>query len=73
MITVAVGLLLGALVSAIVVGAFSAAQDGTVRVVVDPATYAGMLGASRRSGWPRAPYRLGPVAPAWSAGAGRGR
>ncbi|WP_244298381.1 ABC transporter permease [Micromonospora cremea] len=44
MITVTVGLVLGALVTGIVVGAFSAAQDGTVRLFVDTGTYAGMLG-----------------------------
>ncbi|MEV5206214.1 ABC transporter permease [Micromonospora sp. NPDC053740] len=44
MITVAVGLVLGALVTAIVVGAFSSAQDGTLRVVVDAGTYVGLLG-----------------------------
>ncbi|MGW3607435.1 MULTISPECIES: ABC transporter permease [unclassified Micromonospora] len=43
-ITVTVGLVLGALVTGIVVGAFSAAQDGTLRVFVDAGTYAGMLG-----------------------------
>jgi putative ABC transport system permease protein len=43
-ITVAVGLLLGAAVTAVVVGAFSTAQDGTFRLIVDPATYAGMVG-----------------------------
>ncbi|NBE80861.1 ABC transporter permease [Micromonospora rubida] len=44
MITVTVGLVLGVLVTAIVVGAFSTAQDGTLRVFVDAGTYAGMLG-----------------------------
>ncbi|MET7672712.1 ABC transporter permease [Micromonospora luteifusca] len=44
MITVTVGLALGVLVTAIVFGAFSTAQDGTFRVFVDAATYAGMLG-----------------------------
>ncbi|WP_328417568.1 ABC transporter permease [Micromonospora sp. NBC_00389] len=43
-ITVTVGLVLGILVTAIVVGAFSTAQDGTLRVFVDAGTYAGMLG-----------------------------
>jgi putative ABC transport system permease protein len=43
-ITVAVGLLLGAAVTAIVVGAFSTAQDGRFRLLVDPLTYGGMLG-----------------------------
>ncbi|MFI7521149.1 FtsX-like permease family protein [Micromonospora globbae] len=42
-ITVAVGLLLGAAVAGIVVGAFSTAQDGVFRLIVDPVTYAGML------------------------------
>ena len=42
-ITVAVGLFLGAAVSAVVVGAFSTAQDGTFRLIVDPLTYGGML------------------------------
>ncbi|WP_326559140.1 ABC transporter permease [Micromonospora sp. NBC_01796] len=44
LITVAVGLLLGAAVTAIVVGAFSTAQDGTFRLIVDPGTYGAMLG-----------------------------
>ena len=44
LVTVAVGLLLGAAVSAVVVGAFSTAQDGTFRLIVDAGTYAGMLG-----------------------------
>ncbi|MBE1492231.1 ABC transporter permease [Plantactinospora soyae] len=43
-ITVAVGLLLGCAVTSIVVGAFSTAQDGTFRLIIDPWTYAGMLG-----------------------------
>jgi putative ABC transport system permease protein len=43
-ITVAVGLLLGAAVTGIVVGAFSVAQDGRFRVFVDTGTYASMLG-----------------------------
>ncbi|MCM0673630.1 ABC transporter permease [Micromonospora phytophila] len=43
-ITVAVGLILGMAVTAIVVGAFSTAQDGTFRLIVDPGTYLGMLG-----------------------------
>jgi putative ABC transport system permease protein len=42
-LTVTVGLLLGAAVTGIVVGAFSTAQDGIFRLVVDPATYGGML------------------------------
>ncbi|AEV87613.1 permease [Actinoplanes sp. SE50] len=41
-VTVLTGLLLGATVSGIVVGAFSLAQDGALRVIVDPVTYAGM-------------------------------
>ncbi|TQJ19984.1 putative ABC transport system permease protein [Micromonospora sp. A202] len=45
MITVSAGLTLGIVVTAIVVGAFSTAQDGTLRVFVDAGTYAGMLGA----------------------------
>ncbi|MER7894432.1 ABC transporter permease [Micromonospora sp. NPDC094482] len=44
MITVGAGLVLGILVAAIVVGAFSTAQGGTLRVFVDAGTYAGMLG-----------------------------
>ncbi|MFI6267216.1 ABC transporter permease [Micromonospora sp. NPDC051006] len=44
MITVSAGLVLGILVTAIVVGAFSTAQGGTLRVFVDAGTYAGMLG-----------------------------
>ncbi|MGW5560154.1 ABC transporter permease [Micromonospora sp. NPDC003944] len=44
MITVSAGLALGVLVTAIVVGAFSTAQDGTLRVFVDAGTYLGMLG-----------------------------
>jgi putative ABC transport system permease protein len=43
-ITVAVGLLLGGVVTAIVVGAFSTAQDGIFRVIVDPRIYAGLVG-----------------------------
>jgi putative ABC transport system permease protein len=43
-ITVAVGLLLGGAVTAIVVGTFSTAQDGTFRLIVDAGTYATMLG-----------------------------
>jgi putative ABC transport system permease protein len=42
-LTVAVGLLLGAAVTGIVVGAFSTAQDGIFRLIVDPATYGGMV------------------------------
>jgi putative ABC transport system permease protein len=42
-ITVAVGLLLGAAVTGIVVGAFSTAQDGTFRLIVDAKTYLAML------------------------------
>ncbi|MEV4117810.1 ABC transporter permease [Micromonospora sp. NPDC049645] len=44
LITVSAGLALGILVTAIVVGAFSTAQDGTPRVFVDAGTYAAMLG-----------------------------
>ncbi|MEO3923341.1 ABC transporter permease [Micromonosporaceae bacterium B7E4] len=43
-ITVAVGLLLGCAVTAVVVGAFSVAQDGRFRIFVDGWTYLGMLG-----------------------------
>lgn len=43
-ITVTVGLVLGAAVTAIVVGVFSIAQDGIFRLIVDPVTYAEMLG-----------------------------
>ena len=43
-VAVAVGLLLGALVTGIVVGTFSTAQDGVFRLVVDAGVYAGMLG-----------------------------
>jgi putative ABC transport system permease protein len=43
-ITVAVGLLLGMAVTAIVVGAFSTAQDGKFRLIVDAGTYLGMVG-----------------------------
>ncbi|GIG87851.1 ABC transporter permease [Plantactinospora endophytica] len=43
-LAVAVGLLLGCAVTAIVVGAFSTAQDGRFRLVVDAGTYFGMLG-----------------------------
>ncbi|MEV0564189.1 ABC transporter permease [Dactylosporangium sp. NPDC050588] len=43
-VTVLVGLLLGATVTGIVVGAFSIAQDGTFRVFVEPLTYAAMAG-----------------------------
>jgi putative ABC transport system permease protein len=45
-IAVAVGLLLGAAVSAVVVGAFSVAQDGTLRVFVDVPTYGTLLAAT---------------------------
>ncbi|GAA4255283.1 ABC transporter permease [Dactylosporangium darangshiense] len=45
-ITVAVGALLGAAVTAIVVGAFSVAQDGVFRVFVDPPVYAALLGGT---------------------------
>lgn len=43
-ITVAVALLIGAAITAIVVGAFSVAQDGTFRLIVDWKAYAAMLG-----------------------------
>jgi putative ABC transport system permease protein len=43
-ITVAVGLILGCAVTAVVVGAFSTAQDGRFRLLVDPPTYFGMVG-----------------------------
>ncbi|MEV4135480.1 ABC transporter permease [Dactylosporangium sp. NPDC049742] len=43
-VTVLVGLLLGAAVTGIVVGAFSVAQDGIFRVFVEPLTYAAMAG-----------------------------
>ncbi|MFG3708650.1 FtsX-like permease family protein [Micromonospora sp. NPDC047670] len=43
-LTVLVGLLLGAAVTGIVVGAFSTAQDGVLRLIVDPGTYAAMAG-----------------------------
>jgi putative ABC transport system permease protein len=43
-LTVLVGLLLGATVTGIVVGAFSTAQDGVLRLIVDPDTYAAMAG-----------------------------
>jgi putative ABC transport system permease protein len=42
-ITVTVGLVLGAAVTAVVVGAFSTAQDGIFRLIVDPVTYGSML------------------------------
>jgi putative ABC transport system permease protein len=44
LLTVAVGLLLGAAVCGVVVGTFSTAQDGNLRLIVDPATYAAMAG-----------------------------
>ncbi|WP_238011997.1 ABC transporter permease [Dactylosporangium sp. AC04546] len=44
LITVAVGLLLGALVTGVVTGVFSVAQDGTLRLFSDPRTYLTMLG-----------------------------
>jgi putative ABC transport system permease protein len=43
-VSVAVGLALGIVVTTTVVGAFSTAQDGTLRLIVDPAAYAGLLG-----------------------------
>jgi putative ABC transport system permease protein len=44
LITAAVGLALGAAVCGVVVGAFSSAQDGTLRVIVDTPTYLTMAG-----------------------------
>ncbi|MFG1921780.1 FtsX-like permease family protein [Cryptosporangium sp. NPDC048952] len=44
LITVAVGLVLGAVVTGAVVGRFSIAQDGTFRPVVDAGTYLVLLG-----------------------------
>ncbi|MFC7530239.1 ABC transporter permease [Actinoplanes sp. GCM10030250] len=44
-ITVGTGLLLGAAVTGVVVGAFSTAQDGILRLVVDPGTYVAMAGS----------------------------
>ena len=44
LLTVAVGLALGAIVTGVVVGVFSTAQDGTLRVIVDARTYLGMVG-----------------------------
>lgn len=41
-VTVLTGLVLGATVTAVVVGAFSTAQDGMFRLLVDPITYAAM-------------------------------
>jgi putative ABC transport system permease protein len=43
-ITVTVGLLMGVAVTTVVVSAFSLAQDGTLRLIVDPATYGALLG-----------------------------
>ncbi len=43
LVAVAAGLALGALITGVVVGAFSVAQDGELRVIVDPATYATMV------------------------------
>ncbi|GAB4060743.1 ABC transporter permease [Catellatospora paridis] len=40
-----VGLLLGITVTTVVVAAFSTAQDGTLRLIVDPAAYARLLAA----------------------------
>ncbi|MCP2324385.1 putative ABC transport system permease protein [Hamadaea flava] len=42
-LTVAVGLTLGIAVTTVVVAAFSSAQDGTLRLIVDPAAYGGLL------------------------------
>ncbi|MCW3816465.1 ABC transporter permease [Micromonospora sp. DR5-3] len=44
LVTVIVGLLLGSAVTGIVVGAFSAAQDGVLRWIVEPGTHAVMVG-----------------------------
>lgn len=44
LITVAAGLALGAIVTGVVVGVFSTAQDGDLRVIVDARTYLGMVG-----------------------------
>ncbi|QYN36352.1 ABC transporter permease [Pseudonocardia sp. DSM 110487] len=43
LITVAVALVLGCLISGVVVGAFSVAQDGQWRLFADPLRYAGMV------------------------------
>ncbi|MFE9658283.1 ABC transporter permease [Micromonospora sp. NPDC006431] len=43
LLAVTVGLLLGVAVTTIVVAAFSTAQDGTLRLVVDPAAYGRLL------------------------------
>ncbi|MEV0273575.1 ABC transporter permease [Hamadaea sp. NPDC050747] len=43
-LTVAVGLALGIVVTTVVVAAFSTAQDGTLRLIVDPVAYGGLLG-----------------------------
>ena len=42
LVVVTAGLALGALITGVVVGTFSVAQDGVLRVIVDPATYATM-------------------------------
>ena len=44
LVTVLAGLVLGAAVTGVVVGAFSTAQDGTLRWIVDPGVYAAMAG-----------------------------
>jgi putative ABC transport system permease protein len=44
LLTVTAGLALGAIVTGVVVGVFSTAQDGTLRVIVDARTYLGMVG-----------------------------
>lgn len=46
LITVAVGLVLGAVVTGLVVGTFSSAQDGTLRLFVDVPTYLAMIGGA---------------------------
>ena len=43
LITVVVALVLGCLISGVVVGAFSVAQDGRWRLFVDPLRYLGMV------------------------------
>lgn len=45
LLTVAVGLVLGVAVTTVVVAAFSTAQDGVLRLVVDPLSYGGLLAA----------------------------
>jgi putative ABC transport system permease protein len=45
LLSVVTALLIGASVTGVVVGAFSNAQDGVLRVLVDPAEYLGLAGA----------------------------